>query len=197
MLPQTSAPWAEPAPITADILLALPEDGWRYELVHGRLVRMSPTNWEHGAVTDNLYAALRAFVTAHRLGRMVPPETGFDLTQPGDNDDTVLAADVAFVRADRLPRSGSEDYRKFPHLAPDLVAEVVSPSQYHPEMAEKARLWLAAGVRLVWMVWPAQRQVGVWLPGSTAPALTLGEQEMFDGRDVLPGFTYPVAQLFT
>lgn len=196
MLPQTSAPWAEPAAITADILLAIPEDGWRYELVQGRLVRMSPTNWEHGEVSGNLYVAVRTFVLAQRLGRVVTPETGFDLTQPGDAGDTVLAADVAFVRAERAPRPGSRNYRRFPRLAPDLIAEVASPSQYRPELAEKARLWLAAGVRLVWIVWPADRLVDVWLPGLVDAAATLGEHDALDGRDVLPGFSVPVSSLF-
>jgi Uma2 family endonuclease len=196
MLPNSSAPWAEPAPITADILLALPEDGWRYELVQGRLVRMSPTSWEHGAVSGNLYAAVHTFVTARRLGRVVMAETGFNLTQPGDADETVLAADVAFVRVEHVPQPGSQEYQKFPHLAPDMVAEVVSPSQYQPEMAEKARLWLAAGVRLVWVVWPEHRQVDVWLPGSDAPVATLGAHDALDGRDVLSGFRFPVADLF-
>lgn len=108
----------------------------------------------------------------------------------------MLAADVAFVRGEHVPQPGSEGYRKFPRLAPDLVAEVVSPSQYHPEMAEKVRQWLAAGVRLVWVVWPDERQVDVWLPGSDAPVVTLGGHDALDGRDVLPGFTYPVTQLF-
>lgn len=197
MLPKTNAPWAEPAPITADILLALPEDGWRYELVQGRLVRMSPTSWEHGAVSGNLHVAIHAFVADQRLGRVVTAETGFNLTQSGDASETVLAADVAFVRGARVPQPGSQEYRKFPHLAPDLVAEVVSPSQYHPEMAEKARQWLAAGVRLVWVVWPDDRQVDVWLPGSDMPVGTLGEHDVLDGGDVLPGFTYSVAALFT
>ena len=196
MLPQTSAPWAEPAAITADMLLAIPEDGWRYELVQGRLVRVSPTTGGHGEVSDSLYVAVRTFVMTQRLGRVFMPETGFDLTQPGDAGDTVLAADVAFVRAERVPQPGSRNSRRFPRLAPDLVAEVAFPNQCHPEMAEKARLWLAAGVRLVWIVWPADRQVDVWLPGMDEPAATLREHDALDGRDVLSGFSLPVARLF-
>ena len=66
----TIAPWAEPVPgverhVTADELLHWPEDPhypWRYELVAGRLVRMSPTGFEHGEVTLNLSAPLHSFV---------------------------------------------------------------------------------------------------------------------------------------
>lgn len=81
-------------------------------------------------------------------------------------------------------------------LAPDLVAEVVSPSQYRPEMAAKARRYLAAGVRLAWMVWPKYQQVDVWRPAATQPVASLGSEEQLDGLDALPGFSYPVASLF-
>ncbi len=81
-------------------------------------------------------------------------------------------------------------------MAPDLAVEIPSPDQYRPEMAEKARLYLAVGVRLVWVIWPRWRQVGVWRPGAAAPVATLDTTGTLDGLDVLPGFTYPVARLF-
>ena len=194
MTADSIAPWAEPALLTAEQLIALPEDSYRYELVQGRLVREPPTGWEHGSTTDNLYGALRGFVMAHGLGRVAPSETGFNLTELGQ-DTTVLAPDLAFVAAGRVPRQGSDDYKKYPHLAPDLVVEVASPDQFRPEMAAKARLWLSAGVRLVWIVWPSARKVDVWLPGSDQPE-GVGEGGVLDGRDVVPGFTYAAADLF-
>jgi Uma2 family endonuclease len=120
----------------------------------------------------------------------------FNLTQPGESQETALVPDVAFLRADRVPPRNSADYKKAPRLAPDLAVEVASPNQHHPEMAAKARLYLARGVRLVWVVWPADRQVDVWRPGSDEPATTLSIGDALDGLDGLPGFTHPVADLF-
>src|SRR4051794_15723796 len=85
----TIAPWAEPVPgvdrrVTADELLHWSEDPqypWRYELVAGRLVRMSPTGGEHSDVSGNIYFALRSFVQPQRLGLLTMPETGFRLSQ--------------------------------------------------------------------------------------------------------------------
>lgn len=57
--------WAKPVLTTADELLALPEDGWRYELVEGRLVRMSPTGHLHSRVSVGLFRALDRFNEAH------------------------------------------------------------------------------------------------------------------------------------
>src|SRR5436305_3861641 len=81
-------------------LLAMPHDlAHRYELVEGRLVKMSPTGGTHGRRTGDLGAALGAYAMEHSLGVVLGAETGFNLTRPGEPRETVLAPDVAFVRA--------------------------------------------------------------------------------------------------
>jgi Uma2 family endonuclease len=187
------APWAEPARWVADDLLKLPDDGWHYELVRGRLVRMAPTTWGHGRITNRLQRALDRYVELHRLGEIVPAETGFNLTMPGEPDDTVLAADIAFIRADRLPPPETDS---FAALAPDLVVETASKGQHKPGMNAKARLWLERGAQLVWVVWPRRRTVDVWQPGDITPRATLAMGDILDGGDALPGFSLPIADLF-
>jgi Uma2 family endonuclease len=203
MVVQPLAPWAEPAPeqdrpMTADDLLALPEDEWQYELIAGRLFRMPPTGMEHNDLTGDLYAAVRSVATAEGLGLVTLPDTGFRVTRPGE-EDTVLSPDVAFISAARLvglPAPGTDERKKYFPLAPDLAVEIASPDQYRPEMAQKARLYLSVGVRLVWVVWPGRRQVDVWRPGADVPVETLDLMGSLDSLDVLPGFTYPLARLF-
>jgi hypothetical protein len=63
-------------------------------------------------------------------------------------------------------------------------------------MADKARLWLARGCKLVWVVWPRQRTIDVWRPGDQEARLTLRPGDDLDGDDVMPGFRYPVSKLF-
>jgi Uma2 family endonuclease len=63
-------------------------------------------------------------------------------------------------------------------------------------MAAKVERYLRAGVRLVWVVWPRWQQVDVWHLGDRQPARTLGVGDILDGENVVPGFTYPVANLF-
>lgn len=196
----TLAPWAEREPnaperVTAAELLARPEDAWRYELVEGRLVRMPPIGGGHGRTSLKLANALDAYVEQHALGMVTVGEHGFILSQPGQPE-TVLAADIAFVRTEHVPARTSPEFDAYWPIAPDLVVEVASPSQYRPEMAAKARLWLHAGVRFVWLVWPGLRQVDVWRPGADEAVATLNEADMLDGMDVVPGFTLPVARIF-
>jgi Uma2 family endonuclease len=184
------APWAEPVLMTADQLFHLPEDGWRYELVKGRLVRMAPTGSEHGRVATELFFAVTQFVKEHGLGLVFPPETGFLISLKGQAD-TVLAPDLALVRAERKQAADVTGYAR---LAPDLVAEVASPSQGRREMRAKARQWLESGVRMAWLVFPRSRSVEVWRPGESARLLS--EADSLTGEDVLPDFSVSVASLF-
>lgn len=199
MAHRTAAPWGTPRPdagrFTAEALLALGDAGRWHEVVDGVLIEMAPTGFTHGQIVQELARVLANHVRARRLGVVTAAETGYVLSAPGEPD-TVLAPDVAFVRADRVPPPGTPGNERFLRLAPDLVVEVASPDQFRPEMAAKASVYLAAGVRLVWIVWPAARAVDVWRAGQGAPEAMLGAGDMLDGLDVVPDFTHPVAELF-
>lgn len=201
MKQDTIAPWAEPVPnaptnLTANDLLAMPDDGYIYELVEGRLVRVPGSGLEASSIALYLASLLVTFVRSRKLGIVTDGTGEYNFTRPGEAKETALIPDIAYVRAERVPEKGSSEYKGAPHLAPDLVVEVASPNQYRPEMAAKARLYLDRGVRLVWVVWPADRQVDVWLPGADAPIQTLTVADSLDGLDVVPGFTHLVADLF-
>ena len=79
-------------------------------------------------------------------------------------------------------------------MAPDLAVEVISRGNTREEMERKLLDYFAAGVRLVWYVYPVMREVRVY----TMPEayVTLGGQDTLDGGDVLPGFQLPLATLF-
>lgn len=191
----TLAPWAEivphPKPMTEDDLMALADDGWRYELVEGVLVRMPPSGRRASRIARRLAARLGDVVDARGLGEVTVADGGYTLA-PG----TDLAPDVGFIRASRLAPLDSADADKLILGAPDLAVEVASPNQFRPEMAAKAQRYLAAGTSLVWIVWPRYRQVDVWRAGDARPSVTLTIGEMLDGETVVPGFTHPVADLF-
>ena len=123
------------------------------------------------------------------MGSGVGANTGFFLSR---EPETVVAPDAAVVRADRLPpRSERTGYLD---LVPDLVVEVVSPSDSQPEIDAKVGLYLAAGARLVWVAYPRPRSVRVHRPGREP--VELSEGDVLDGEDVLPGFRLPVADAF-
>jgi Uma2 family endonuclease len=195
MVADTVAPWAEPVLFTADDLAALPDDAWHYELVEGRLVRMPPTGVAHGDMTARLVVLLRPFVTERGLGTVLTGEPGFVLNPPGEPE-TVLAPGVAFVSAANMSPEDVRAETGFSRAVPEFVVEVASPSQHRPELAAKAQRWLQAGVNLVWIVWPVEHEVDVWVASSAGAPRTLGMDDELDGGDTLPGFEAPISALW-
>ena len=175
--------------ITAEELLRFPDDGKRYELIEGTLNEMSPAGTEHGLVAMNAGAILHQFVRQRKLGGVFAAETGFVLSS---DPDTVRAPDVAFVAADRLPSGGLP--AGYMRLAPDLVVEVVSPSDTASHLQSKVYDWLDAGCRLVWVVYPATRSVTVFR--SRRDVRAVGEEDTLDGSPVFDGFNIQVRDLF-
>ena len=175
--------------MTADDLLLLNDGGQRYELVRGALKVMSPSGFEHGEIVGHMTVVIGSFVHEQGLGRVLGAETGFKLTE---NPDTVRAPDIAFVAAHRSPAPAER--KKFPRLAPDLVVEVCSPHDKQHEVRSKVEDYIAAGVRLIWVVDPATRTITAHRPASEARVI--GWDDEVDGHDVLPGFRRSVADLF-
>ncbi len=176
--------------MTAEELLAMPDDGFRYELVEGELRRMSPAGHSHGRIGMMLALALGQYVKDKKLGSTYLAETGFKLKT---NPDTVRAPDVSFIRQERVEQIGNTE--GFWPGAPDLAVEVNSPGDKVGEVEEKVKEWLSAGARLVWVVSPKLRAVTVYR--SLTDISTLTEKDMLDGGEVTPGFQFPVAELFT
>lgn len=174
--------------VTAEELAALPDDGYRWDLVRGELRKMAPRGYRHGRIAAQLVARLGMYVAEHRLGVVLSGGTGLLLSC---DPDTVLAADAAFVRADRVP--AEDDQAGFAPLAPDLVVEVVSPGDRPGEVRAKSLGWLEAGTRLVWVLDPQKRLAEVYRPGTAVTVLR--GSDVLDGADVLPGLSLPLSEL--
>lgn len=174
---------------SADDLWALPHDGMRHELVKGELRTMAPSSFEHGGIIINLSIPLGQFVKVKKLGVVAGAETGFIISR---NPDTVRAPDIAFVRAERIPASGSP--KNFFPGPPDLAVEVLSPSDTLFEVEEKVEDWLTVGTVAVWVVNPRKRTVTIYT-AAQAPR-TLAESEMLRGDELIPGFEFPVKDIF-
>jgi len=193
--PEPFAPWAEIVPgyraVTVDMLLTLPDDGYRYEVVEGVLVRMAGSGFDATTLALELAAELRNYVRPRRLGRL----TGADGVYKFPGAETGLLPDVGFVEASKVALIPDRT-RPIP-FAPDLAVEVASPDQKPDDMAAKARTYLDGGTRLVWIVWPEREGIDVWRAGrSVGPAAVLTVDDMLDGEAVIPGFVYPVADVF-
>jgi Uma2 family endonuclease len=190
--------WAQPTEAhdwTVEMFERLPDDTWLYELVEGRVVRMSPPSPHHGRLESRLDYLLHHHAEAHGLGETYVGESGWDLTRHGERKATVLASDVAFVRAERLPLPPPRRGKTYPPIAPDLVVEIASPNQSRSDLGDKAQQWLDRGVRLVWVVWTDQQEIDVWTPGAQEPRTLAGNNDLEAG-DVIPGLRIQVATIW-
>ena len=175
--------------VTAEELFDSPDDGYRYELVRGELVRMNPTGGRHAAVAVRIARLLDEYVEAHDLGVCGTAEPGFVLQRAPD---VVRAPDVSFVAKARIPEAGiPAAYWPGP---PDLAVEVVSPSDRLADVHGKIAEYFAAGTRLVWLVEPAARVVYAYR--SQHDVQVIGGGGELTGGEVLPGFRCPVRRLF-
>jgi Uma2 family endonuclease len=177
-------------PMTADELLRLPHDGHRYELVEGELREMTPAGSRHGRIANTVAFLLTRHVRQHDLGIVYAAETGFQLRE---DPDTVRAADAAFVTKAHIPPEGEPE--GYWAIAPDLVVEVVSPSDSASAVQSKVTDWLEAGCRLVWVVYPDTQTVTEYRSPTEVRMLTA--DQTLEGGDVLPGFACEVGEIFT
>jgi Uma2 family endonuclease len=174
--------------ITADELLAMPEDDIRRELVEGELREMTPAGRRHARLARNIMRSLDPYVAAHGLGEAYP-EYGYILES---DPDTVRAPDVSFVRADRLDAGGAEE--GYYYGVPDLAIEVISPTDRYSEVRAKVDQYLGAGTPMVVVVDPPRRAATVYRVRNKPVELT--ENDVLDGEDVVPGWKLPVRNIF-
>jgi Uma2 family endonuclease len=173
--------------LTAKDLLEMGEEGEFCELVDGELVKMSPSFLPEARVVRTIFLFLGTFVLQHRLGEVFGPDLGYELTPH-----RVRAPDVSFVSAEKLAAYGNP--QEFAKLVPDLVVEVISPEVKYGYLQRKIRDYFEAGVRLLWIVDPEMHTVTVYRSPVDLRVLTTADT--LSGEDVLPGFSYRIAELF-
>jgi Uma2 family endonuclease len=181
----TRPTWGEvfevPSTTTGEDLLRLPDDGYKYELYEGVLVR-EMTSPEHGEICHRLDGMLFVYAQSTGFPNRVAQNALFDLTPPGAATRMVLAPDLV------VRRVGAPATWSVPHEAPLIAVEVVSPSQTLAELALKAQTYLRAGVEEVWVVDHGTRTVQVWNARGTT---TLHDTQALTSP-LLPGFSVDV-----
>lgn len=169
-----------------EAFIALPENRDRhFELLDGEVIEKMPTE-QHGEIATFIAIEIGIYLKQNPIGKV-----GQEIRHrmPGDEFNAMLP-DVS-VRKD-INRPAIEQ-GAVPHM-PALVIEVKSKDDTFRLMRRKAEYYLANGSQMVWLVFPENRQVEVYVPD--ADVVTLSEQDTLDGGDVLPGFSLKVADIF-
>lgn len=165
--------------------LLLMEDGSHFELLDGEL-RERNVSSQSNRVTVAATAFLFG-VAQLRKDQAFGSELGFRIfTDPA----RIRRPDAAYMLNERAPANDIS----YMNVAPDLVVEVVSPSDRMNDVRDKAEEWLRAGVRVVWVLLPEAREAQVYR-SDAHPAIFTAEDEL-DATDIAPGLRTPVAELF-
>ncbi len=175
--------------LTAEDLLGLSGQGVKGELIRGVLCETVSVGKVHAHIAIRIGGEFDRHVRPRRLGRVGGTDGGVLIER---NPDTVREPDIYYVSAERLPLDDQSD--GYLEVAPEIVVEIVSPSDRNQEVNDKTLMWLAHGVLMVLEVYPAERAVMVHRPG--AAAVTLAGDDVLDGGDVLPGFSLPLRDIF-
>lgn len=174
---------------TIEDLMAMPTDE-PWELWEGELRKVPGAGGEASHIAGLIFVLLWPFVKARNLGLLTTADGSYILRH---DPLTVVVPDVAFVRWERLPgRTHPTGYVPVP---PDLAIGVRSPTDRRADIDDKLARYRMAGVPLVWWVDPQHRTVAVYRHG--ALVAELGEGDLLDGEDILPGFTLPVSDIFS
>ncbi len=166
-----------------EFLPRLEERDIAYELVEGEVVQLSPTMPQHNFVRDRLLVLLKTFLDKKSAIGTVLSEQAFHLF-----GNTVRIPDISLLAAGRRI-----DPHRIPQGAPDLVVEVISPSNTPREIDQRVSDYFAAGCKRVWLVYPEHREV--YIHGLAGVGRRRGD-ELLEDAELLPGFSLKVSSIF-
>lgn len=158
---------ASPAFYTAEMVRALPDDGNRYETVHGELLVTPAPRPPHQVVLSRLFLRLGRYLEENPIGVV--------LSSPADiswSPDTLVQPDLFVVPPDEAEAA---DWAEVQSLL--LVIEILSPSTARHDRFTKRRAYQEAGVPLYWIVDIDNRAVEVWTPDATFPTVERDQLE--------------------
>jgi Uma2 family endonuclease len=146
-------PLTEPKQATIEDYERLPE-GAPYQLIGGELIMSpSPTPFHQG-ILANLAFTLRAFSEKNNLGKVFFAPLDIRIT-----DHDVYQPDILFVRKERVHLIGREKF----NIIPDLVIEILSPSNAYYDFTRKKAMYAEHGVVEYWIVDPEAETIEIMI----------------------------------
>ena len=163
-------------------------DEGQYEISNeGRLLIMAPTGNPGMFFESELTIDLGIWARTNN-GMVCPPTSRFILPEGSR-----FGPDVAWIDEEHRPELSLPENRPFPHIVPDFITEIKSPSNSKPFLISKIETFIQYGTKLGWYIDPETRTVIKFRPGQEPE--TLHDPEYIAGDDdVLPGFRFAVRE---
>ena len=186
---QPSRPMPEQGKWTYDDWAQLPNNGWKYEVLNGDLYMTPPPTVAHQDASGELLTQMRMYAKRRKLGKVFCAPIGVRLP----NQPVPVEPDIVFVKTERIEIVT----KQYIEGAPDLVVEVLSPSNWTYDRQEKYEVYRAAGVSEYWIVDTRAKTIEVFNLEGGAYILS---GKFVSGQaatsTALIGFSIPVDEVF-
>ncbi len=173
---------------TAEEYFQMPEGPPYFQLVEGELIMSPSPRYYHQQIATRFAGLIYAYLRVHRIGEVTVAPSDVQLDR-----ENVFQPDVYYVRKDRLGIIGEQG----PEAAPDLVAEIISPSTKRLNLGSKKRIYAERGVVELWMIDPSTKEVHVYYLESSSeePVHRVRIGEMLE-TPLLQGLQISVSEIF-
>ncbi len=159
-----------------------------YEIVDGE-IREKETSFYTSGIASSINQFLGYYVRNHRMGKVYC----FALFRINKALNLQRRPDVAFVSTDQIPWNQASPNEEAPDIVPELMVEVVRPTNSHDDVENKIDEYFAAGTKRVWIVKPIQRRVAIYT--SPSDSRILKDCDILED-DLFPGFQLLLSELF-
>ncbi len=173
-----------------EVALVAADDDVCYEVVDDRRVELPPMGANANRIAFNLALEIQNYAKPRELGQAITE----GLFRLRSSPSLQRRPDAAFVSFERWPKKKRIPDENAWDVIPDLVVEVVSPTNYAEEIPTKIREYFAAGVRRAWVLYLHESLVYEYDSPRSIRVLTI--EETLDGGAVIPGFQLRLADLF-
>lgn len=147
-----------------------------------QIIIMSPTNANTGIKNGDIFLELGIWNRKNKSGVCFDSSTGFTLP-----DDSVRSPDASWLVMAKWNQLSENEKNEFPHICPDFVIELKSPSDNLKYLKNKMQKWIENGCSLAWLINPENKTVFIYRNDGTIDKITGFNKTLF-GEDVLPGF---------
>ena len=177
--------------LTYEDLVNMPADGKRYEIIDGELYVNAAPAPNHQQIVFNLVLELGLYRREHGGIKVLPSPIDVLLELH-----SVVEPDIIILKTDRLPLVGSKNVQG----APDLVIEVLSPSNRRMDEMTKRKLYERTGVDEYWIVDPELEAVKIHRRAATGSYEKVAEITVETGgvltTPLLPGLAIDINLVF-
>lgn len=156
---------------------------------NGNFVVNEPSGVETEGYNMDIVFELKLWNRQTQAGQVLGNNAGFTLPNKA-----VRSPDAAFIQLDRWNSIPPNDRKKFAHICPDFVIELLSESDSAKQLQSKMKEWMSNGCKLAWLINPKKREVKIYRSNGTI--VTQSFTKILSGEDILPGFTVNLVAIF-